>query len=492
MWRVRAIGEGAASDRVRGVRWTVLVALVAAMWSLLPGLGHTPLVDWDEGIYAEVARGVRDGSVWRLTWNGEAYDRKPPLLFWAIAASYEVFGVSEAAARLPSALAGVATAGVVAAVVASRSGAAAGLLAAALLLGSTLFVERGGRRACTDSLLILFTALALWRATARPGTRRARVEAGIAIGLAILSKGAAGLVAPLALLLAAPRDRGRRADCAAMLALALSVAAPWYVLQLWVGGRAFVASHVGFELLERALRPIHGDGAPWWYPPYMMWVSGGAWVALAAALALLRAACDRAARDAVLPWLCAAVLVLAAAMAMQTKLPWYPLPALPMLAVAAGVALARAATPVGRRTRALALALLAAAGLHSLAFAPSVRRAVMEEELQFEPFRELGARIAAALPDEPFIGATRENPTLVFYGGRPIRVYEAAELSRLLRDPHSLPRAGLVPSGEADALLLGGAEEIARFGDRVLVRLAPTATHAEPPAADASDTAQGT
>ncbi|HEY8513931.1 MAG TPA: glycosyltransferase family 39 protein [Candidatus Binatia bacterium] len=460
----------------RGTRVVVLVAVLAATCVLLPGLGHTPLVDWDEGIYAEVARGVREHDAWRLTWNGEAYNRKPPLLFWAIAASYEVFGVSEAAARLPSALAGVATVGVVAAVVATRSGPVAGLLAAALLLGSTLFLERGGRRACTDSLVILFSAIALWRATANPGTRRARIEAGVAIGLGILAKGAAGLIAPVALLLAAPLDRTRRADCAWMMAVATLVAAPWYAVQLWIGGTEFLASHVGFELIERALRPIHGDGAPWWYPLWVMRWNGGVWVPVVALAAVLRASVDAELRPGILPWLCFAALVVAASMSMQTKLPWYPLPALPMLAVAGGLAAARGAARSWTAVRSVALAGLGLVALHSLALTGTARRTVIDEELQFVPFRDLGARIALALGEEPFIGATRENPTLIFYGGRPIRIYQEEELSRLLRDPDSLPRAGLVPVAEADALLGGGAEEIARFGDRVLLRFAPVAS----------------
>lgn len=456
----------------------VTVAALAAAFMLLPGLGATPLVDWDESIYAAVGRAVLDGSAWQLQWNGEAYHRKPPLLFWAIAGSYELLGVSELSTRLPSALAGVATVAVVAAAVSQRAGALPALLCSAFLLGSTLFLERGGRRACTDALLILFSTVALWQATAGAATRRRTVVAGIAVGLAILSKGAAGVVAPVALLLAAPLDRERWRLVAGMSGVAALVALPWYATQLWLDGGDFVASHVGFELVERALRPIHGSGAPWSYPLQMLWENGGVWVGLVPLVVLLRGVTEPETWRRTLPWMCAAGLVLAAAMSMQTKLPWYPLPALPMLAVAAGMSLAGTrrtllARPGIDMARLASVALLVLAAANSVVLSTQARRAVLDDELQFEPFRTLGSQIAAALGDEPFIGATQENPTLVFYGGRPIRVYPPDELNRLLLDPGALPRAALILESDAPAFLDLGAEEIARFGDRVLVRYRP-------------------
>lgn len=450
----------------------IAVAVVAAALALLPELGTTPLVDWDESIYAAVGRAVHDGSALRLEWNGDAYDRKPPLLFWAIAASYELFGVSEMSTRLPSALAGVATVAVVAIAVSRRAGTLAALLSTAFLLGSTLFLERGGRRACTDALLILFTTFALWRAT-EDDEHRSPLQAGIAVGLAILSKGVAGVLAPVALLLSAPLDPARRKIAVQVGMIGAAVALPWYAAQVWARGGDFVASHLGYEVLERALRPIHGDGAPWSYPLQVLWENGGAWVAAVPLVVLLRAVLDRSMLRDAAPWLIAAALVLGAAMSMQTKLPWYPLPALPMLAVAAGMALARGRAPSFAPARSAAAVVLVVAAANSIVLTAPARRSVVDDELQFEPFRALGAQIAAALSDEPFIGATTENPTLIFYGGRPMRVFPPDELKRRLLDPASLPRAALIAEADAPEILELGGEEIARFGDRVLLRYVP-------------------
>src|SRR3974377_2174686 len=74
----RSLGHTAPVPR----RVALIAACVAALL-ILPGLGQTPLVDWDESIYAAVSLGVLQNGPFRLQWNGAPYNRKPPLLFWA-------------------------------------------------------------------------------------------------------------------------------------------------------------------------------------------------------------------------------------------------------------------------------------------------------------------------------------------------------------------------------------------------------------------------
>src|SRR6266540_3484389 len=78
-----------------------LLALVAAFsFAWFCNLGYRHLVKSDEGRYAEIPREMVASGDWltpRL--NGYKYLEKPPLQYWATAASFSLFGQNEWAAR---------------------------------------------------------------------------------------------------------------------------------------------------------------------------------------------------------------------------------------------------------------------------------------------------------------------------------------------------------------------------------------------------------
>jgi 4-amino-4-deoxy-L-arabinose transferase-like glycosyltransferase len=67
----------------------------------------------DEGRYTDVALTMLDVGVWLVPHldldRGHEHFTKPPLTYWTLAASFEVFGRNAWAARLPNALAFVLT-----------------------------------------------------------------------------------------------------------------------------------------------------------------------------------------------------------------------------------------------------------------------------------------------------------------------------------------------------------------------------------------------
>ena len=88
--------------------WVVLLAAVCGAY--LYGLGSVPLVGPDEPRYAQVAREMYARGDWVTpTLAGRDWFEKPALLYWLMAAGYRALGVTELAARLGSALAGLAT-----------------------------------------------------------------------------------------------------------------------------------------------------------------------------------------------------------------------------------------------------------------------------------------------------------------------------------------------------------------------------------------------
>ena len=86
----------------------ILIALAALLHVVTIGTGD--LYSETEGQYAGAAREMVTNHNWLLPTNdGIPRLQKPPLLYWLIIASYKILGVNEAAARLPIALAVVAT-----------------------------------------------------------------------------------------------------------------------------------------------------------------------------------------------------------------------------------------------------------------------------------------------------------------------------------------------------------------------------------------------
>jgi 4-amino-4-deoxy-L-arabinose transferase-like glycosyltransferase len=183
-----------------------LALLLGAALLLLTGLGRTGLWAPDEPRYAHIAEEVRSlrhgvqGLV-VLHLNGEVYTQKPPGYFWMAAAAGAPLGrVTEAAARLPSALAGVALVLLTFAFGRRLLGARAGLLGAALLLTSFDFAWLA-RRVQLDVVLALFETAALFAfcqiERGEAPRRRTLALLHAALGLAILIKGPVGFLVPL-------------------------------------------------------------------------------------------------------------------------------------------------------------------------------------------------------------------------------------------------------------------------------------------------------
>lgn len=90
---------------VLSILWLLLIGLFAFFWNL----GSTGLIDETEPLFAEASRQMTVTGDWITPYfNGETRFDKPPLIYWCQAIAYLIFGVNEFAARLPSALAGLA------------------------------------------------------------------------------------------------------------------------------------------------------------------------------------------------------------------------------------------------------------------------------------------------------------------------------------------------------------------------------------------------
>ncbi len=245
-----------------------LLLLVASLL-MLPNLGAPSLWDIDEGNNAEAAREMLDAENWVIpTFNFQLRTDKPALLYWLQIGAYQVFGVNEFAARLPSALAAIIAVLVVYELGRRLFGPRTALLAG-LILATNGSLCAAGHFANPDALLHLCTALAFfffWRGYAL-GRGGWFVPFGIATGFGMLAKGPVALVLPAATVTVFLLWTRRlsllfdRRYLLGSLAFAL-VVIPWYA---YVGSETKGEFLRGFFLthnVQRALGPMEQHGGP--------------------------------------------------------------------------------------------------------------------------------------------------------------------------------------------------------------------------------------
>lgn len=163
--------------------------------------GMRPLYSPDEGRYSNVALEMLGSGDWLhpMLHHEVPHWSKPPLTYWAIAASIAAFGHHELAARLPGALAFGCT--ILLMVRLGRRFVPAQPWLPALVYASLVLPSLAANLVTTDSLLALWETLEvvafveLWWAATPAAARRARWLLGLAAGLAFMTKGPPGLLA---------------------------------------------------------------------------------------------------------------------------------------------------------------------------------------------------------------------------------------------------------------------------------------------------------
>jgi 4-amino-4-deoxy-L-arabinose transferase-like glycosyltransferase len=218
--------------------WALLIAL-AVIW--FGPIDYRKLAKPDEARYAEISREMAATGDWvtpRL--NDLKYFEKPPLQYWATAAAYNIFGVSEGPARLWTALTGFA--GILLTYFAGRVifGREQGFFAAAVL-ASSLWYALLGHINTLDMGLAFFLTLSIFglllaqREHAKPRQQRNwMLVAWIGMALAVLSKGLIGIVLPGAtLMLYSLLNRDMkiwsRLHMGKGLLLFFLISAPWFI-----------------------------------------------------------------------------------------------------------------------------------------------------------------------------------------------------------------------------------------------------------------------
>ena len=353
-----------ANELAARVGWAALICatLYVCYFSHLGAIGF---VGPDEPRYAWIARDMAETGDWvtpRL--YGKPWFEKPPLYYWGAAICFKLFGVSEAAARLPSALSAL-LATLATAWLAWRIYGAETARWLLLLLPTTVGMIGFSHAAATDMPFSAMLTVAMVCAavvlgivpdqSSRDGAQRgaplqgvtdaarrrwlALILFGFFLGLAVLAKGPAGIILCggalffWALFTKRWRETLRLFHPAAIAAFCLT-ALPWYILCAR-GNPDFFRIFIIEHNFKRYLTPEFQHIQPFWfYIPviliaFLPWTVGLLWTVIVGAQRVYRRQVSERTMFS-LSWSLFCVLFFSIS---QSKLPGYVLPAVPASAM---------------------------------------------------------------------------------------------------------------------------------------------------------------
>ena len=341
----RCYGVLMQADRTR---WHLITILVVAWLAIFAGLGRGTFWEPDEPRFAEATHQMfQRGDFFTPYLNGVPRFEKPILFYWAQAVAFIAFGENEFAARVPSAVAGIGIV-ILLYLLAAQVASPRAALVSALVLSTMFRFVTFARIGLTDVPVLFFIVAALYGfvcAAARASWRWV-LFAWSCVGLGVLTKGPVGLLPVVIWLTYAVLIRSRstltRVRPLLGMALAIAIAAPWYVLMIVEYGRAFIDFALGHEIFERVVSEASfapsrgffyyfkvwpGDAAPW----SAMFIAAVGW-----AVWRWRALDQTAKRSLILAsaWFISVFIVFSLS---RSKVPHYVLPAYPAAAFFIGV-----------------------------------------------------------------------------------------------------------------------------------------------------------
>jgi len=332
------------------IGWAILI-LATLYVCYFSHLGAIGFVGPDEPRYAWIARDMAETGDWvtpRL--YGKPWFEKPPLFYWGAALCFRLFGVSEASARLPSAICALLATLTLAWLALRLYGAetARWLL---LLLPTTVGMIGFSHAAATDMPFSAMLTIAMVCAAVVLGLTRnentpilprapwlALVLFGFFLGLAVLAKGPAAIILSAgaiffwALFTKRWRDAFRLFHPAAIASFCLT-SLPWYVL---CGRRNpdFLRIFIVEHNFKRYLTPEFQHIQPFWfYIPVLLvaflpWTAAILWTAVEGSARIAKSKKTSPQTLFLLSWSGLVVLFFSLS---HSKLPGYVLPSIPAI-----------------------------------------------------------------------------------------------------------------------------------------------------------------
>jgi 4-amino-4-deoxy-L-arabinose transferase-like glycosyltransferase len=241
---------------LREPRFQLALLILLAITFYFSKLGGNGLANWDDCYYAHKAKEIlRTGDWLTMHYNGTPAFDNPPFYLWLLVVAYKIFGVTEYAAKFPSALMGVAAVALTFALARRLFNAWIGFLSGVVLATTTVF-NKYARHAMMDVALTFFVTLALFSLMlALQKDKRYFLLWGFCISICILIKSVLGIFPLLisVLFLAVTRRFNVFLTwqfwSGSLIIAALGGA--WYVHQYLNHGQDFIDVHFRWLILQR-------------------------------------------------------------------------------------------------------------------------------------------------------------------------------------------------------------------------------------------------
>ena len=284
------------------LRWLLVLCALTFFF----GLGNGAIADSDEAFYAEAARQMVVTGDWLTpSYNDTVRFQKPVLMYWLIATGYLLTGVNEAAARFPSAAAGLVLVLLTFSIGRRWFGLATGLLAGSIVattFGPAAIAWQALPDLPVTALIVFATWSLLLALSTDPVDAKDRhtldsvshrwtwlLAAAASAALACLTKGPIGIVLPAIVALpltfweyrkhalVTPSSRPligfRPILLIGAVLLFLVLAAPWFLAMAYRHGFSYLLYFFVGENLARFTTEEFNQVRPFWF--YVPVLAGG-------------------------------------------------------------------------------------------------------------------------------------------------------------------------------------------------------------------------
>lgn len=339
--------------------------MAASAAAFLIGLQDAP-IERAEIYFLDAARAMVERADWLVPfYRGEPFYDKPPLTYWLLAASFQVFGPSLFAGRLVAAVLALvtlwATFLLTRRLVPSSDGEGRpdAPLFAAVILGTSYAFVSFARLTMSDMLLTFLTLAAggLYLRAETEARPTLLVVCGTVLGLGFLAKGPIAWVYFLALLAAVAAVERRLPRIFNFSGLVGTLAATvcglsWFLFVYLREGIEPLKWFFLRENLQRFAAPTYDAAEPFWFYLPVYAVEGLPWSILL--IPAIRFAFQTEAPKVLRTLLVWSLFMLVPLSLSRGKIDYYLLPILPLLSVVIGAYLARG-RPSSKALRTLAL-----------------------------------------------------------------------------------------------------------------------------------------